>query len=66
VLPVYVGRLPGPASRLRGQRLRIFVGEPIDLNPALRGGAAYRAAADEIMRSIYDLPKQTAEKADPW
>ena len=64
VLPVYVGRLPGPASRLRGQRLRIFVGEPIDLNPALRGGAAYRAAADEIMRSIYDLPKQTAEKAD--
>ncbi len=65
VLPVYVGRLPGPASRLRGQRLRIFVGEPIDLNPALRGGAAYRAAADEIMRSIYDLPKQTAEKADP-
>jgi 1-acyl-sn-glycerol-3-phosphate acyltransferase len=65
VLPVYVGRLPGPASRLRGQRLRIFVGEPIDLDPALRGGAAYRAAADEIMRSIYDLPKQTAEKADP-
>jgi 1-acyl-sn-glycerol-3-phosphate acyltransferase len=65
VLPVYVGRLPGPASRLRGQRLRIFVGEPIDLNPALRGGAAYRAAADEIMRSIYDLPKPTAEKAEP-
>jgi len=65
VLPVYVGRLPGPASRLRGQRLRIFVGEPIDLDPALRGGAAYRAAADEIMRSIYDLPKQTAGKADP-
>ena len=64
VLPVYVGRLPGPASRLRGQRLRIFVGEPIDLGPALRGGAAYRAAADEIMRSIYDLPKQTTEKAD--
>jgi 1-acyl-sn-glycerol-3-phosphate acyltransferase len=65
VLPVYVGRLPGPASRLRGQRLRIFVGEPIDLDPALRGGAAYRAAADEIMHSIYDLPKQTAGKADP-
>jgi 1-acyl-sn-glycerol-3-phosphate acyltransferase len=65
VLPVYVGRLPGPASRLRGQRLRIFVGEPIDLDPALRGGTAYRAAADEIMRSIYDLPKQTAEQADP-
>jgi 1-acyl-sn-glycerol-3-phosphate acyltransferase len=60
VLPVYVGRLPGPLGRLRGERLRVFIGEPIELGPALRGGAAYREAADEIMRSIYALP----EKAD--
>jgi hypothetical protein len=60
VLPVYVGRLPGPLGRLRGERLRVFIGEPIELDPALRGGAAYREAADEIMRSIYALP----EKAD--
>ena len=56
VLPVYVGRLPGPLARLRGGRLHIYVGEPIELDPALRGGAAYRAEAEEIMRSIYALP----------
>lgn len=56
VLPVHVGRLPGPRGRLRGERLHIFVGEPIELDPALRGGAAYREAADGIMRSIYALP----------
>ena len=64
VLPVYVGRLPGPLSRLRGKKLHIFVGEPIDLDRALRGGAAYRAAADEVMREIYALPEQHAPKAD--
>jgi 1-acyl-sn-glycerol-3-phosphate acyltransferase len=56
VLPVHVGRLPGPLSRLRGRRLHIFVGEPIQLDKALRGGSAYRAAADEIMHTIYALP----------
>ena len=63
VLPVYVGKLPGPLSRLRGEKLRIFVGEPVDLDRALRGGAAYRAAADEVMRKIYALPEQH-DKAD--
>ena len=58
MLPVFVGRLPGPLDRLRGGRLHIFVGEPIELDPALRGGAAYRAAAEEIMRSIYSLPEK--------
>jgi len=57
VLPVYVGRLPGPLSRLRGGRLHIFVGEPIQLDEGLRGGPAYRAAADEIMHTIYALPE---------
>jgi 1-acyl-sn-glycerol-3-phosphate acyltransferase len=61
VLPVYVGRLPGPVGRLRGERLHIYVGEPIGLDSTLRGGAAYRAAADEIMRSIYALPKREAD-----
>ncbi len=60
VLPVYVGKLPGPLARLRGERLHIYVGEPIELDSALRGGAAYRAAADEIMGSIYTLPEQHA------
>jgi 1-acyl-sn-glycerol-3-phosphate acyltransferase len=61
VLPVHVGRLPGPLSRLRGRRLHIYVGEPVRLDPAMRGGAAYRAAADEIMHTIYALPERHAQ-----
>jgi 1-acyl-sn-glycerol-3-phosphate acyltransferase len=63
VLPVHVGRLPGPLSRLRGQRLHIFVGEPVRMDPAMRGGAAYRGAADEIMRTIYALPERHAQES---
>ncbi len=65
VLPVHVGRLPGPLSRLRGQRLSIFVGEPIQMDPALRGGSAYREAADEIMRTIYALPERHLKEREP-
>jgi 1-acyl-sn-glycerol-3-phosphate acyltransferase len=63
VLPVHVGKLPGPRSRLRGQRLHIFVGEPVHMDPALRGGAEYRAAADEIMHTIYDLPERGTKES---
>jgi 1-acyl-sn-glycerol-3-phosphate acyltransferase len=63
VLPVHVGKLPGPLSRLRGGRLDIFVGEPLRLDSAMRGGAAYRAAADEVMHSIYSLPKRHAQES---
>jgi len=62
VLPVHVGRVPGPLARLRGQRLHIFVGEPIQLDTAMRGGQAYRAAADEIMHTIYALPEGDVRK----
>jgi len=57
VLPVYVGKLPGPLARLRGERLHVFIGEAVELEPGLRGGAAYRATAEEILRSIYALPR---------
>jgi hypothetical protein len=63
VLPVHVGKLPGLSDRLRGERLHVYVGEPVELDPALRGGAAYREAADGIMRSIYALPSKYG-KAD--
>jgi 1-acyl-sn-glycerol-3-phosphate acyltransferase len=51
------------ALRLRGRRLHIFVGEPVDLDQAMRGGAAYRAAADEIMHTIYALPERHAQES---
>ena len=61
VLPVHVGRIPGPLARLRGGRLHVFVGEPVHLDPSIRGGAAYRAAADKIMDAIYALPERHAQ-----
>lgn len=63
ILPVYVGTMPGPLSRLRGHRLHINVGDPIRLDATLRGGPAYREAADEIMNTIYSLPEQQPPKS---
>lgn len=58
ILPVYVSKMPGPLARLRGERLRLIVGDPIPPRKHLRGGKAYREAADEVLRAIYDLPKR--------
>jgi 1-acyl-sn-glycerol-3-phosphate acyltransferase len=57
VLPVFVSKIPGPLARLRGERLRLIVGDPIHLDENLRGGKAYREAADDVLRTIYALPK---------
>lgn len=58
VLPVHVGKLPSIGARLRGARHHIHIGEPITLDNTLRGGKAYRAAADEVLRAIYAPPKK--------
>lgn len=58
VLPVFVGKMPGPMARLRGERLRLIVGEPITPDEGLRGGKAYREAADDVLRTIYALPRE--------
>jgi 1-acyl-sn-glycerol-3-phosphate acyltransferase len=55
VLPVYVSRLPGLKARLRGERHNIYIGKPLKIDNTLRGGKAYREAADEILRSVYAL-----------
>ena len=44
-------------GRLRGEKLRIHVGDPIQVDPSLRGREAYRAAAEEILEVVYALPK---------
>lgn len=58
VLPVYVSKMPGFLARLRGGRLSLIVGEPITLDEGLRGGKAYREAADDVLRAIYALPNE--------
>ncbi len=62
VLPVYVDEVPGFVGRLRGEKLRVYIGEPIAMDHSLRGGRAYREAADEIMAEIYALPKRFKER----
>ena len=60
ILPVYVGETPGLRARLRGERLRVYVGHPITVDGTLRGREAYRAAADDVLRAIYALPEERA------
>ena len=57
VLPVFVGKSPGLRGRLRGEKLRVYVGDPITVDKTLRGRDAYREAAEEILRTIYALPE---------
>jgi 1-acyl-sn-glycerol-3-phosphate acyltransferase len=57
VLPVFVGRIPTPLGRLRGERFTAYVGEPVRVDSAMRGGRRYREAAEEILGAIYELPR---------
>lgn len=58
VLPVYISPAPGLRERLRGEKLRAYVGEPVEIDASLRGREAYRRAADELLREIYGLPER--------
>lgn len=55
VLPVFADRIPGPAARLRGERFRVYIGEPITTASSRKGRQAYRGVADEILRQVYAL-----------
>jgi 1-acyl-sn-glycerol-3-phosphate acyltransferase len=57
VLPVFVGRIPGLAARLRGEKFRVYVGDPMTIDNTARGRVGYKRVADEILRTIYALPK---------
>ena len=59
VVPVFVGKSPGLRGRLRGEKLRVYIGDPITVDPTLRGREEYRAAADEVLRTVYALPGGT-------
>jgi 1-acyl-sn-glycerol-3-phosphate acyltransferase len=56
VLPVFVGKSPSLRGRVRGEKLRVYVGDPITVDSTLRGREEYRAAADEVLRTVYALP----------
>jgi 1-acyl-sn-glycerol-3-phosphate acyltransferase len=60
VLPVFVGWSPSLLGRLRGEKLRVYIGDPISVDPALRGREEYRTAAEEVLRTVYALPGGTS------
>jgi 1-acyl-sn-glycerol-3-phosphate acyltransferase len=60
VLPVFVGQTPSLRGRLRGEKLRVYVGDPITVDHTVRGREEYRAAADEVLRTVYALPGGTS------
>ncbi len=63
ILPVYVDRVPGVAARLRGERLRVYVGEPLRSDEwRRRDGAAYRKIAEETLHAIYALKREHAAR----
>ena len=55
VLPVFAGTMPTPAARLRGERLRIYIGDPMTTDNTQRGRESYRRVADDILHTIYAL-----------
>ncbi|HEV3477415.1 MAG TPA: lysophospholipid acyltransferase family protein [Rubrobacteraceae bacterium] len=60
VLPVLADKVPTPAARLRGEKFRVYIGEPTTVDNTTKGGKGYRLLADEILRTIYALPEKRA------
>jgi 1-acyl-sn-glycerol-3-phosphate acyltransferase len=63
VLPVFVGKTPSLRRRLRGERLEVYVGAPIAVDARLRGREEYRAAAEDVLRTIYALAGERDREA---
>ena len=55
ILPVFVGRIPGPFERLRGSKLRVYIGDPIIPDNTTGGGRVYREISGKVLRKIYGL-----------
>lgn len=56
VLPVYVGPVPNPLERLRGERLEVHIGEPRSVSDlGARNSKSYGALAEGLVDEIYSL-----------
>ena len=58
VLPIYIGDIPTPLARLRGEHLDVYVGSPITIDNTLKSRRAYKDAAEEVLATIYSLTKK--------
>ncbi len=58
VLPIYLGSIPTPLARLRGEHFDIYVGDTINMDNTPKGRKAYKEAAEGVLVTIYSLPKR--------
>ena len=65
VLPVFVDRVPNPLERLRGEKLHVYIGDPIATDNTKEGRKGRREIADRVLRAIYDLKSGGAVGASP-
>lgn len=60
ILPVFVGKIPRPSERLRGDKLHLRVGDAITLDNTKGGGrGGYGEVSGEVLREIYALGEGT-------
>ena len=67
ILPIFVDKVPNPLQRLRGAKLRVYIGDPINAHNTevlARGGKgrAYGEVTSELLRVIYDLGEGRGER----
>ncbi len=60
VLPVFVDRVPSPFERLQGDKLHVYIGDPIIFHNTIHRGRVHREVAGEILRAIYGLGERGA------
>ena len=58
ILPVYLSKAPGLLGRVRGERLRANIGEPLRVCDDLRRGRDYQAFSGKVVDAIYTLERQ--------
>lgn len=57
ILPVFIARVPNLLKRLRGERLHVYIGDPITTDNTKSGRQAREEVTGEILRAIYGLDK---------
>jgi 1-acyl-sn-glycerol-3-phosphate acyltransferase len=64
VLPVYAGRIPGPAARLRGEKFHVYIGDPITIDNTARSREGFKRLADDILDAVYALSGEQGGRKD--
>ena len=55
IIPVFMDKVPSFSERLRGGKLRAYIGKPISVDPTRKGKPSYDEVADRVLREIYAL-----------